>query len=62
MKDQPAVRKEMEGNNRKKILEQYSWHKVAEMYQNTYRGKAPGKAYPTRAKLIPHLNGYYKIF
>ncbi|MCK4790874.1 MAG: glycosyltransferase family 4 protein, partial [Desulfobacteraceae bacterium] len=44
MKDQPAVRKEMEGNNRKKVLEHYSWHKVAEMYQNTYRGKAPGIA------------------
>jgi len=44
MKDQPAVRKEMEGNNRKKVLEQYSWLKVAEMYQNIYRGKAPGKA------------------
>lgn len=36
MRDQPSLRREMGMENRKKILNQYGWRKVAEMYQNIY--------------------------
>jgi glycosyltransferase involved in cell wall biosynthesis len=41
MKNNPKKRKEMAIRNRKKAMEQYSWQKVAEMYQEIYRNPVP---------------------
>ena len=43
MKENPGMRRDMAVRNRQKVLEQYSWERVAEMYNRIYGKHAYGK-------------------